>query len=107
MVGTTNADAFLYDSSGEASRYETVSTFVTSPYSEPGQNKNPDSGSESNADALSDLEIDIMDNLKKLFPENCRFANYRVDIKTIAADTRVERIAPIPICLVEKNWKEY
>jgi hypothetical protein len=48
-----------------------------------------------------------MDNLKKLFPENCRFANYRVDIKTIAADTRVERIAPIPICLVEKNWKEY
>jgi hypothetical protein len=107
VVGTTNADAFLYDSSGNASRYETVSTFVTSPFSEPGQNKNPDSGSGSNTDALSDVEIDIMDNLKKLFPENCRFANYRVDIKTIAADTRVERIAPIPICLVEKNWKEY
>jgi hypothetical protein len=85
-----------------------VSTFVTSPYSEPGQNKNPDSiGGTRNADTLTDLEIDIMDNLKKLFPENCRFANYRVDIKTIAADTRVERIAPIPICLVEKNWKEY
>jgi hypothetical protein len=108
VVGTTNGDAFLFDSLGNSTRYETVSTFVTSPFSEPGQNKNPDNiGDESNADALSDVEVDIMDHLKKLFPENCRFANYRVDIKTIAADTRVERIAPIPICLVEKNWKEY
>jgi hypothetical protein len=108
VVGTTNGNAFLFDVAGNPTRYEAVSTFVTSPYSEPGQNKNTESsGANSNADTLTALEIDIMDNLKKLFPENCRFANYRVDIKTIAADTRVERIAPIPICLIEKNWKEY
>jgi hypothetical protein len=108
VVGTTNGDAFLFDVTGAATRYEAVSTFVTSPYSEPGQNKNPQSSSTGdNADTLTALEIDVMDHLKELFPESCRFANYRVDIKTIAADTRVERIAPIPVCLVEKNWKEY
>jgi hypothetical protein len=108
VVGTTNAKAFLFTVDGQPTRYKAVSAFVTSPYTEPGQNKNSDSGSsEPSADALTALEVDVMDNLKQLFPENCKFANYRVDIKTIAADTRVERIAPIPVCVVEKNWKEY
>jgi hypothetical protein len=48
-----------------------------------------------------------MNKLKTLFPRNCKFANYRIDIKTIAADTGVYLIAPVPICIIEKNWKEY
>ena len=33
--------------------------------------------------------------------------NYMVDIKTIASDTSLVCIAPVPVCLVTKNWKEF
>ena len=108
MVGTTNGDAFLYDVTGNASRYETVRPSSPVRTASRDRTRTPTTSVRMPTPTRSPtLEIDIMDHLKKLFPENCRFANYRVDIKTIAADTRVERIAPIPICLVEKNWKEY
>ena len=109
VVGTANGNGFLRTEGGETLRYKAVSTFVTNPFTEPGQNKNadPSDGSTPTSDSLTDLEIDTMDSLKTLFPDACRFANYRVDIKTVVADTRVERIAPIPVCIVEKNWKEY
>jgi len=48
-----------------------------------------------------------MEELKTLFPNECRFANYRIDIKTIASDTGVVFIAPVPVCLMERNWKEF
>ena len=49
-----------------------------------------------------------MEILKSLFPENCKFvANYRMDIKTVRSDTGVEHIAPVPICIIESNWKEF
>ena len=49
----------------------------------------------------------IMESLKTLFPTTCKFSNYRVDIKTIAADTSLVCIAPVPVCMIEKNWKEW
>jgi len=49
----------------------------------------------------------VMNTLKQLFPRNCRFGNYRIDIKAISGDTGVIFIAPVPICIVEKNWKEF
>jgi hypothetical protein len=48
-----------------------------------------------------------MNTLKSLYPTNCKFTNYRIDIKTIAADTGLVCIAPVPICIVEKNWREF
>ena len=51
--------------------------------------------------------ISVMNSLKKLFPLNCRFGNYRIDIKAISGDTGIIFIAPVPICIVEKNWKEF
>lgn len=48
-----------------------------------------------------------MESLKALFPKNCKFANYRIDVKTVAADTTIQFIAPIPVCIVDKNWKEF
>lgn len=107
VVGTTNGNAFLADDSGGTNRFEAISTFVTNPFTEPGSNPNDGDTTEDNSDNLSQTEINVMHSLMSLFPENCKFANYRIDIKTIAADTRIERIAPVPICIVEKNWKEF
>ena len=75
---------------------------------EQAQTKNPDDPD--GGDTADDLTADhlaIMDELKKLFPSNCKFANYRLDIKTLSSDTGIHLIAPIPICIVEKNWKEF
>ena len=109
VVATTSGDGFLFDDNGDKVRFEAVSSFVTDPFTEPGQNKNQgsdDAGSTS-SDELTDQERDVMEELQGLFSETCCFANYRVDIKTVAADTRIERIAPVPICIIEKSWKEY
>lgn len=109
VVNTTNANGLLF-SGDTAVRYKEVSTFVTNPFAEPGQTKNeaddePDSGP--NADELTDDLIKVMDSLKALFPSQCKFANYRVDVKTIAADTSLQFIAPVPVCIIERNWKEF
>jgi hypothetical protein len=107
---STNGDTVLKnESSGADSRYLDIGTFVTEPYTEQGQNKNPNanSGSGSTADNLDANLIAVMEKLKTLFPANCKFANYRIDIKSIVGDTGIKFIAPVPICIVEKNWKEF
>ncbi len=106
---TTNADTVLTDVSGNPIRYYNAPTFVTPPYTEQSQTKNPSPGTTppgTNADQLTAQLTSVMNTLKKLFPRNCRFGNYRIDIKAISGDTGVIFIAPVPICIVEKNWKE-
>ena len=44
-----------------------------------------------------------METLKGLFPSQCRFGSHRINVKTISADTSLQRIAAIPVCLIEKN----
>ena len=109
IVGTTNGNAFLRDASDVLTRALEVANFVTEPYTEPGINKNLDGsgGSAGTADELTPQLLAVMEELKKLFPEECKFANYRVDIKTLSADTGVIFIAPVPVCLIEQNWKEF
>ena len=108
ILSTVNGNAFM----GSNKRYFNVSTFVTNPYTEQGQTRNPeDTGHD--ADDFGPVGSDeaqrllgVMESLKTLFPSNCKFSNYRIDIKTISADTGVVFIAPVPICMVEKNWKD-
>lgn len=106
IVSTTNGNQFM------TTRYIQVSTFVTNPYTEQGQTKNLDtSGHDAddfgvqNSDERARL-TGVMNSLKSLFPSNCKFSNYRIDIKTLSADTGVVFIAPVPICIMEKNWKD-
>jgi hypothetical protein len=109
VVNATNADPLMPGDDG-ATRYRVIAQFVTSPFAEPGQTKNPGVGGEGDgddADQLTEEDLAIMEALKQLYPSECRFTNYRIDIKTIASDTRVERIAAVPICIIEKNWKEF
>jgi hypothetical protein len=40
-------------------------------------------------------------------PPYCKFAAYTMDLKTIRSDTGVVCIAPIPICIAPRNWKEF
>lgn len=108
IVNTTNANSFMVGADGQRTKYFMVSNFVTNPYIEQGATKNPSgSGTGPNADQLTATLSNVMEELKKLFPKNCRFANYRLDIKTISSDTGVVFIAPVPVCIVEKNWKEF
>jgi hypothetical protein len=103
IVNTTNANQFLRDENQNQTRYLTVANFVTNPYAEESQTRNPETGTPT--PPLPEDMDDVMEALKSLFPSNCTFANYRIDIKTISADTGVIFIAPVPVCIIEKNWK--
>jgi Tfp pilus tip-associated adhesin PilY1 len=103
-VSTTNANAILF-ALGNRTRFIVEETLVSQPFVEQGQTSN-EGDSNLTADELQNLE-DIMNELKTLFPPNCKFANYRLDIKAVRADTGLVHIAPVPICIVQKNWKEF
>ena len=61
----------------------------------------------SNSDQLTDDLEKVMETLRGLFPDNCRFANFTLNIKSVRSDTGAVFIAPVPICIIEKNWKEF
>ncbi len=107
VVDTISGNSLLYDVSGNQVRYNVIDNFVTEPFAELGQTKNPVTGaSGSTADDLTPQLEQVLEQLKQLFPSNCRFSNFRIDIKTVAADTTMNFIAPVPVCIVERNWKE-
>lgn len=104
-VLVTNANPVQKDpTSGLYERYRLVPVFTTSPYTEQSETANKLTTA---PPPLSPEEQDVMKALKDLQPSNCRFANYRIDIKTIRSDTGIELIAPVPICMVQKNWREF
>jgi Tfp pilus tip-associated adhesin PilY1 len=106
IVSTVNGDPFM------TTREIVVPTYVTNPYTEMGQTRNP--GDESYGDddlnkvtaEEKDRLLRVMDSLKALLPGNCKFSTMRRDIKTVSADTGVVFIAPVPICIIEKNWRD-
>ena len=107
-VNTTNANALLEDDGGQSVRSVQTSNYVSNPFAETGTSKGIDSGDGGDtADDLSERHLDIMESLKALFSTKCKFANYRIDVKTVAADTSLQLIAPVPVCLIEKNWKDF
>jgi hypothetical protein len=110
-VTATNANGLLIDTYGNSSRFTQIRDFVTDPYTEQGLTKNPALAATTtrNADQFptgSHL-ADVLKNLQKLFPPNCKFGNFRIDVKTLSSDTGVVFIAPVPVCIIQKNWKEF
>ena len=106
-VNATNGNGLLF-TEDVRTRWFDIADFVTEPYVEQFLTKNRErEESGPNADDLSDDQKRIMEELKDLFPSNCRFTNARLDIKTLSSDTGIHMIAPVPICVVEKNWKDY
>lgn len=109
IVNTLNADPFVQPPTGVSeppTRAFEVANFVTNPFTEQRQTKNKTAGDD--AEICDDpTKMAIMESLKTLFPPTCKFGNSMVDIKTIAADTTLVCIAPVPVCLIQKNWKEF
>ena len=106
-VFAANGDGLLtLSAGGSPERFQQVDDFVTAPYTELGQSKNTGSGAANTSDDLTPALEEILDRLKDFLPSYCRFGNYRMDIKALQSDTGNVFIAPVPICLVEKNWRE-
>jgi hypothetical protein len=110
-VLTTNANGVLFDESDNRTRSKEIQTLVSRVFANPAGTRTepgdaPPPGGEP-PPGLSDNLLKVMDELKQLFPANCRFANYFTMLTAQVADTSVEEIAPIPICIIEKNWREF
>ncbi|HUP24794.1 MAG TPA: PilC/PilY family type IV pilus protein, partial [Thermoanaerobaculia bacterium] len=99
----------------DAPRFRTVAGAVSRPFTETttrnlgagaGGDGSGGDGGEDPPSPLSPEHIDIMRELMKLFPPNCRFANVTVDINSVHQDTSVRLTAPVPVCVIQKNWRE-
>lgn len=113
-VFTSNADGLLapdddINDPADLARYLTVAGLVSSPFTEQAQSKNAPPGDEvETIDDLTERLRYIRDRLKLQFPENCTFPpGYRTDVKTRGSGTEVNFIAPVPICVVEKSFREF
>ncbi len=114
-VFTTNADGLLSDDPDISSvddlvRFVTVEGLVSSPFTEQSQTKNPppDDDTVQVIDALDSRLKFIRDRLKTQFPGNCTFPpGYRIDVKTRNSGTGIDFIAPVPICVVEKSFRDF
>jgi len=86
--------------------------FVTTPFVETSATKNPpcDAGQNTNCvpatPPLCANLSEVTRALMGLFPSNCQFASFTQDIKTIQSDNGIVCIAPVPVCIVRKNWRE-
>jgi len=115
LVGTTDADAFLQDPNDATllKRYHKIDGFVTNPFTEQavtttsGSNDNKDDNT-ADRDKLTAAEEKLLEKLQSLFPPNCKFGNHRIDVNVIESESvSLKRVATVPICIIEKNWKEF
>ncbi len=111
IVGTLGGTGYWFpnpSNPGTRARYFTTGGFQSTPFVERGATGNQaGSGGSQNADQLSASLQLVREELKKLFPANCRFGSYTQNIKSLRQDTRIQFIAPIPICIEATNFKEF
>jgi hypothetical protein len=86
---------------------------VTNPFVETSATKNkpntpcdPTAGECESDVPLCAEKSEVTRRLKELFPDNCQFANFTQNIETIQSNNGLVCIAPVPICVARKNWKE-
>ena len=49
----------------------------------------------------------IRDELMDLFPADCRFGNYSLNVSVALSNTSVLPVASVPVCIARKNWTEH
>ena len=108
VLFTNNANPVL----PAGDRYRVVEDFLTSPFTELGQTVNqsdqPGEGEPNpqDSDLLTEHDLQVRNTLMQMFPESCRFGNGSIFIRARRTDTGIEMIAPVPICVQARNWKE-
>lgn len=110
VVNTTSACGLLpSDDPNNLDRYFVIEGgFLSSPFVETGQTKNPSGDDDGpTADDIPDDLVSVMGEIRKLFPDDCKFANYTINIKAVRDDTGIQFLAAIPICTVETNWRDF
>ncbi len=98
----------------DQSRYRRVTDFVTNPFVESSATKNKpnpdcqpgDPGCLPPTPPICKDKEAVTRRLMALFPSNCQFASHTQNIETIQSDNGLVCIAPVPVCVVRKNWKE-
>lgn len=107
-IFTTNADAVqpVDVNTGLQSRSILVGeALVTPPYADQSATKNPGEGLPEVC--VGTWRDSIIATLKQLFPSGTRFANYTIEVNFVRSDTGVVCPIPVPIGIVEKNWREF
>jgi hypothetical protein len=110
VVLTNNANAIMQNTEGNLSRtLEVANATLTELFTEQGTTKNPTDGTDTGPtyDELDERLLAASEQIKGLMPKNCKFANFRTDLKAISSNTEVVNIVAVPTCLIEKNWKEF
>ena len=113
-VLATNADGLLTDPlnpGSDPARYQIVDDFATSPYvqSSGTEDELPDDPTDEDEvpDELSDQMEAVVQQLKDLQPEECRFANYTLNVLVDTTASGSQLVAPVPICIIERNFKQF
>jgi len=56
---------------------------------------------------LSAAVKDVMAQIMKQMPPACRFTNKRISINVTDTFNTTYNVGAIPVCIIEKNWKEF
>jgi len=112
-VLASNADGLFVDPNdpdADGDRYQTVDDFATSPYVQSsGTDPDlPDGGaSDPPEDDLSPAMKALSEKLKGLQPDDCKFANYTMNVLVDTTESGSQLLAPIPICIIERNFRQF
>ncbi len=98
--------------SSNGARFRQVSDFVTQPFVESagaakGKPTDPSQPPEDQT-ACSDDELQALRNsLMADMPAECDFAQYSLNVMTLQSENGVQCIVPVPVCVIDRNWKEF
>jgi hypothetical protein len=49
----------------------------------------------------------IRDNMMDLFPADCRFGSFSLNVSVTLSNTSVLSVASVPVCVARDNWTEH
>ncbi|HVS62986.1 MAG TPA: PilC/PilY family type IV pilus protein [Thermoanaerobaculia bacterium] len=95
----------------EPERFTEVEGLVSNPFRASSGTSDPDSGCDPGDEDCEEplsptCPPDITEALKEFFPDTCRFTSATQDIQAVRSDTGLQCIAGVPVCVVERNWRD-
>ena len=90
-------------------RYKQVGDFTTKPFIEAsgGIRKGSDQPTAMPDECDSEELAAMSESIKSLMPAECKFANYRLNVMTLESTSGLQCLVPVPVCVIERNWKEF